>query len=726
MAAAVKIEFDDGSRVISKTLDEGGLYGDQLKGCGRPSKFSLEEFYEIPRTADFIRRRGFRRVALQFPDPLLREAPEVLWNLQALLRLSSKEETGTASGDASVSVGVPSLEGRGSGDASTSEEGDDPLIFITGDTSYGNCCVDEVSAQHLRADAIVHYGRACLSPTAAGVPVLYVFGKSPLDVHHLAETIWGELLAPHGGESNSTQGTGSGGAAAVGPVLLLYDVIYAHAMPALLDLLDSRHSGGERRGGGGGGLHCGGRLVVGVPAPQEYSPEGALVTPGQGLTAPGLVASNTEARRGGCQQQVGGCRTKLSGMHGCGYEGVAVTPLPPGHEVSQAPKSECLGLQEDDRRLGQEEGSETQVGAGAGARAGTQAEEEGKAGERKVRDFMRIGGLGVPIGSEDELRRHRIAFVGGEGRQLSNILLRCSGCPMRARYDPARPTGERLFMEATRGNRDLKRRYYLVQRAREAGVVGIVVGTLGVRCYQAVVKSLRRLVEAEGRKAYVLAVGKVNVAKLANFAEVEVFCIVACAENSLLDSREFHVPVVTPLELEVALGRREWDGFYSTDFEDLTVPLLLTTSLGSSLGIGVKESDNCGQGRVEGGRGGTSNGSIAAEDSRDGEGKEEEGEGVEGEGDQPFYSLVSGTYKMKPGAPHRRAKPRRELTMSEGGEGRGELVGVGEKALVEWSSPAGDFLRGREYQGLEPRVGQTETRAATEGQTGIASDYGGI
>lgn len=41
------------------------------------------------------------------------------------------------------------------------EEGE-PLIFVTGDTSYGSCCVDEVSAQHLKADAIVHYGESTL------------------------------------------------------------------------------------------------------------------------------------------------------------------------------------------------------------------------------------------------------------------------------------------------------------------------------------------------------------------------------------------------------------------------------------------------------------------------------------------------------------------------------------------------------------------------------------
>jgi diphthamide biosynthesis enzyme Dph1/Dph2-like protein len=27
-----------------------------------------------------------------------------------------------------------------------------------------SCCVDEVAAEHIKADALIHYGRACLSP----------------------------------------------------------------------------------------------------------------------------------------------------------------------------------------------------------------------------------------------------------------------------------------------------------------------------------------------------------------------------------------------------------------------------------------------------------------------------------------------------------------------------------------------------------------------------------
>ena len=37
-------------------------------------------------------------------------------------------------------------------------------VFVLGDTSYGQCCVDEVAAQHLNADAVIHFGHTCLTP----------------------------------------------------------------------------------------------------------------------------------------------------------------------------------------------------------------------------------------------------------------------------------------------------------------------------------------------------------------------------------------------------------------------------------------------------------------------------------------------------------------------------------------------------------------------------------
>ena len=54
---------------------------------------------------------------------------------------------------------------------------------------------------------------------------------------------------------------------------------------------------------------------------------------------------------------------------------------------------------------------------------------------------------------------------------------------------------------------------------------------------------------------YTVAVGKLNVPKLANFLEIDIYVLVACPENSLVDSHDFFKPVITPFEMELACVR---------------------------------------------------------------------------------------------------------------------------------------------------------------------------
>ena len=78
------------------------------------------------------------------------------------------------------------------------------------------------------------------------------------------------------------------------------------------------------------------------------------------------------------------------------------------------------------------------------------------------------------------------------------------------------------------------------------------------------------MIKGAGKRAYTFLVGKPNVAKLANFPEIDVFVLVACTELTFIDSKEFLQPVVTPWELEIACNRElEWTGEYITDFKAL-------------------------------------------------------------------------------------------------------------------------------------------------------------
>ncbi|KAJ2742023.1 Diphthamide biosynthesis protein 2 [Coemansia sp. BCRC 34301] len=158
---------------------------------------------------------------------------------------------------------------------------------------------------------------------------------------------------------------------------------------------------------------------------------------------------------------------------------------------------------------------------------------------------------------------YSVLYLGAESLALTNIILTMR-CRAVYSYDPATRI---LREESYQVNRHLARRYKMVQHARDADVIGIVVGTLAATRYLRVIETLKAMIRRAHKKYYVFVVGKLNVAKLANFAEIQAYVLVACPENSLVDSKDFFAPVVTPFEIQLALSQsRQWTGDYVTDF----------------------------------------------------------------------------------------------------------------------------------------------------------------
>lgn len=117
----------------------------QLEDCEDIQKTApedIEKHYEITKCAEWIIKNNYKQVCLQFPDKLLIDSTQVFLDLKH--KVSSN-------------------------------------LYILGDTSYGSCCVDEIAAEHVKADAIVHFGHACLS-SSKRLPVLYIFEKKELNI----------------------------------------------------------------------------------------------------------------------------------------------------------------------------------------------------------------------------------------------------------------------------------------------------------------------------------------------------------------------------------------------------------------------------------------------------------------------------------------------------------------------------------------------------------------
>lgn len=173
-----------------------------------------------------------------------------------------------------------------------------------------------------------------------------------------------------------------------------------------------------------------------------------------------------------------------------------------------------------------------------------------------------------------------------------------------------------------------------------------------------------------------------NIPKLANYAEIDAFVLVACQQNTLMDSKEYFKPIITPYELHLALSENEeWTGQYKTDFREV-LPLLDSTTqelFQEQLGL-TKDEDT----------------------------------------DKPFFSLVTGTYTTAGRASTTRGMY--AISNDEVSSTALQLRNQNEE-LIEYRSEAAEYLATREYRGLEPRIGETEAHAAIMGTTGIAKGY---
>lgn len=396
---------------------------------GQRSRLSDDEVYityEIERTIREIKQGRWQRIALQFPDDQLVDAPKVFEALSRGLKSQHYLEKGTVNGT-DVDQAAPlttSLEESieqlhmSSGDSQREER-----LYILADTSYGACCVDEIAAEHVAADVVVHYGRACLSPTAR-LPVIYVFTHRPLP----HDTV---VLAFKEAFPDSAQN-----------IIIMADVSYTDHLPNIYELL---------RAQGYSNLHV--ASIVRDPS----------------------------------------------------------SPLP----NRTLPQS----IQDDPGSL---------------------------------KDWQ-LFHIAEPSGSLLLTLSSRLAAI--------HIF--------PTAHSPSNPSPQ-SFLAST--SMRLGRRFALATSLSTASIIGILINTLSVKNYLDMVQHVQAQILAAGKKSYTFVVGKVNVAKIANFSEVGGWVVIGCWESSLIESREFFVPLITPFELEIALKSDEeriWTGEWRGDFQGI-------------------------------------------------------------------------------------------------------------------------------------------------------------
>jgi diphthamide biosynthesis protein 2 len=89
-----------------------------------------------------------------------------------------------------------------------------------------------------------------------------------------------------------------------------------------------------------------------------------------------------------------------------------------------------------------------------------------------------------------------------------------------------------------------------------------------VNNYAVIISYLKKVIAGAGKKCYEVLVGKLNEPKLRNLQSIDVYVFVGCRETSLIDSKKFMMPVVTPHEALMAFKPTQfpWQCKIQTDF----------------------------------------------------------------------------------------------------------------------------------------------------------------
>ncbi|KEG13809.1 putative diphthamide synthesis protein [Trypanosoma grayi] len=124
-------------------------------------------------------------------------------------------------------------------------------------------------------------------------------------------------------------------------------------------------------------------------------------------------------------------------------------------------------------------------------------------------------------------------------------------------YDPYKKTLSKESYNTTE-MRTLRRE--AVEKGMTARSFALIMGTLGRQGNPRVVDRIIQMAERQGKTVTLLLMSEIFPQKLAKLQDVDCYVQVACPRLSIDWGYAFDRPLLSPYEVEVALGRIEWGG----------------------------------------------------------------------------------------------------------------------------------------------------------------------
>lgn len=116
-------------------------------------------------------------------------------------------------------------------------------------------------------------------------------------------------------------------------------------------------------------------------------------------------------------------------------------------------------------------------------------------------------------------------------------------------------------------DRLMRQRFAAIQRAKDAQAYGILVGTRVGQERMKLAKGLQKMLQREGKEAHLIALDFFSWDNLQYFRHLDALVNTSCPRITTDDYSRYPMPMLTPPELEVVLGKRDWENYAFDEFK---------------------------------------------------------------------------------------------------------------------------------------------------------------
>lgn len=116
-------------------------------------------------------------------------------------------------------------------------------------------------------------------------------------------------------------------------------------------------------------------------------------------------------------------------------------------------------------------------------------------------------------------------------------------------------------------DRLMRQRFAAIQRAKDARAFGVLVGSRVGQERMRLARGLQKMLQREGKEAHLIALDFFSWDNLQYFRHLDALVNTSCPRITTDDFARYPMPMLTPPELEIVLGKRSWDDYVFDEFK---------------------------------------------------------------------------------------------------------------------------------------------------------------